>query len=261
MEVLENGLQNWDYILLVVLRVSGIIWPSPLFGRKNIPNIVKIGFCACVAIVFFMSKPEMAPLDYNDDVIIFVMLCVVELLFGMVLGFVLNLFFQLVFTSGYLIDMQIGFAMVSMFDADANSTVPIMGNFLNIILLMLFYLSNGHLKIIDIVNITLYRIPVGTAELSPAIASVALELFANAFLMSIQIAMPIVAAAIVTEAVLGTAIRAVPQVNAFVVGMPLKVIVGLVVMVSVVPAFSNGASSIFDSMYIGLDQMFSALMG
>ncbi|WP_413815497.1 flagellar biosynthetic protein FliR [Christensenella hongkongensis] len=51
--------QNWDFYLLLFLRVSGLIFSSPIFGRRNIPNVVKIGYCICISLLFLQSIPQM----------------------------------------------------------------------------------------------------------------------------------------------------------------------------------------------------------
>jgi flagellar biosynthetic protein FliR len=55
-------------------------------------------------------------------------LCLKEMLFGLVMGFATTLFFTLVQTSGHYIDMQMGFGMVNVLDVQSQTSVPITGN-------------------------------------------------------------------------------------------------------------------------------------
>ncbi|MEI6100392.1 MAG: flagellar biosynthetic protein FliR [Eubacteriales bacterium] len=261
MSYIYTWFANWDYLLLLLLRVSALIFTSPIFGRKNIPVIARIGYCACITYLFFITMPHTQPIDYHDDILLFVLLCVKELLFGLVIGFVLNLFFTLVFTSGQLMDMQMGFGIGSVYNPQNNINVPMVGNFLNLIMLIVFFAMNGHHRLIQILYLTVVKIPVGQVSFSTNITWVAVELFVQTFALAVSIALPIIISGLLAQALLGVMVRSVPQINAFAIGLPLEVMIGLVVLLAMLPVYINFLPSVFDQMYIGLDNMFGALMG
>lgn len=261
MEYINDWLANWDYLLLLLLRVSALIFSSPIFGRKNVPAMAKIGYCACIAYLLFKSIQQPQPLDYNGDVFIFVLLCVKELLFGLALGFVLNAFFTLVFTAGQMIDMHMGFGLVNVFDPQSNLSIPMVGNFLNIIMLLVFFAVDGHHRLIRILYTTVVRIPVGSVVFSPKIALVAVELFVQTFALAVSVALPVIVSGLLGETLMGVVIRSVPQINPFAVGLPLKVITGFVVLLAMLPVYINFLPQIFDRMYAGMDNMFAAMIG
>lgn len=261
MGYINTWLANWDYLLLLLLRVSALIFSSPIFGRRTIPVIARIGYCACIAYLFFVSIPQTQPLDYNNDLILYVLLCVKELLFGLVLGYVLNVFFTLTFTAGQLIDMQMGFGLVNVFDPQSNLSIPMVGNFLNIIMILVFFAMNGHHRLIQILYLTVVRIPIGAVEFSPNLALVAVELFSQTFLLAFSIALPIVISGLLGEALMGVITRSVPQINVFAIGLPLKVVLGFVVLLAMLPVYVSFLPQVFDQMYVGLDNMFATLMG
>ncbi|WP_066683547.1 flagellar biosynthetic protein FliR [Christensenella intestinihominis] len=257
---------NWEFFLLLFLRVSGLIFTSPIFGRNNIPNIVKIGYCACIAVLFFMSidqiAMQMTAFDYGGDILLLILLCIKELLFGMVLSFVLNLFFQLIsFTAGQMIDMQMGFGMVNVFDVQSNLSIPMIGNFLNLLMLMVFFSIRGYEYLIRIMALSIEKIPIGGVTFNPQIGWVALELFIQAFLLAAIVAMPIVASGLLGEACFGIMMRMVPQMNAFSIGIPIKIILGFLVLFAVIPVYVTFMPQVFDQMFAGMEQMFSTLTG
>ncbi len=245
---------NSDFFFLAFLRVSGLLFTS-IFGRRNIPNMAKIMFCLMLTIMLFPQYPKIGPLAYSS-VWGYLGLCVPELLFGMVLGYVLNAFLMLVFTSGTLIDMQMGFGMVNVFDVQSNLSVPIMGNLLNLVLLMVFMSVNGHLKLIEILHMTFFRAPIGHVLISANIAEVALNVFARSFVLAVMIAMPVVGSGLVLEVALGIIVRTVPQMNVFVVGFPIKIMVGFIVMMVCIPVFTGLTGPIFEEMFEMIDRMF-----
>ena len=249
---------NLDYFILMFLRVSALIISSPIFGRKNVPNMLKIAFCVLITYVIFSANPLGTAVSYNG-VIDFALLCIKELLFGLVMGFVTTLFFSLVQTAGQVMDMQMGFGMVSVFDVQSNISVPVTGNMLNVILLIAFFGVNGHLKLIYIVRATFSHIPVGQVALNAAIGLVALEVFVLAFLLAINVAMPLIASGMLGEVVLGFIVRAIPQMNVFVVGIPLKMFLGFLILLLILPVFVAFTDVIFRNMFSSIDRMLAGL--
>ncbi len=259
-QVLRDISSNFDHFLLMFLRTSALIISSPIFGRKNVPNTVKIAFCVLVTYVTFTSFSSHAEILYSN-VVEFSLLCIKELLYGMVLGFVTTMFFGLVQTSGHVIDMMMGFGMVDVFDVQNNVKVPISGTLLYTVLVITFFMANAHLQLIHILNITFTQVPVGFVTLNPKIGLVALEVFVLAFVMSVNVALPLIASGFLGEVLMGIVIRSVPQMNIFVVGLPLKVALGFLMLVLVLPIYVNYTDVIFMEMFNSIDKMFQGLAG
>ncbi len=248
---------NLDYALLLMLRVSALIFSSPIFGRQTVPAVVKICFCLAVTAAMLAGAP-VAPISIGG-LIPYMLLCATELLFGVILGFVTTMFFSLTFTAGHLIDTQMGFGMVNVYDPQSGSQVPVTGNLYNLVLLLVFFTVGGHLRLIELVHATLVRIPVGGVTLSRDLALAAVEAFSRSVVLALHVAMPYLASGLLAEAALGIIIRSVPQMNMFVIGMPLKVLIGFLMLMIVMPAYVHYTSTIFDSMFLSIDTMFSAL--
>ena len=258
--ILSAVTANLDYFILLLLRVSALIISSPIFGRKNIPNTLKIAFCVVVTYVIFAAEPAGREIRYSG-VVEFAMLCIKELLFGLVLGYVTTLFFSLVQTAGQIMDMQMGFGMVNVFDVQSNISVPVTGTMLNIILMIAFFGVNGHLQLIYIVQSTVTNIPLGEVTLNPTIGLAALEVFALAFLLTVNVAMPMIAAGLLGEVAMGFIVRAIPQMNVFVVGIPIKMALGFLMMIIIIPVYVAFTDVIFHNMFESINKMMAGLAG
>jgi len=255
----EIGL-SFEFFILIFLRVSALIISSPIFGRKNLPNLLKIVFCILITYIIFSSYPQAMHIEYRS-IAEFIFLCIKELLFGMVLGYVTTLFFSIVQTSGQVMDMQMGFGMVNVFDVQSNISIPITGNLLYTVLLITFFGVNGHLQLIYIVNSTFAHIPVGAVTLNFGIGLVALDVFVLAFMLAINVALPLIASGLLGEVLLGFVVRAIPQLNVFVVGIPLKIILGFLMLLLVLPIYVQFTGVIFREMYTSIDKMILGLAG
>ena len=252
---------NTDYFVLLLFRVGGLVFASPIFGRVNIPALAKIGLIAAISYLFYNIFPQTADLEYST-LIAFLLICAGELLLGIALAFITNLFFSITaFTAGQLIDMQIGFGIVNVYDMQNNTQIPMMGNVLNIMLLVLFFIVNGHLQLIDMIYLTVESMPIGTLVISANMGLVALEIFSRAFLLGIMMALPILESGLTLEFTFGVMMRAVPQIHMFVVGIPLKMLVGVFVFSLTLPVFANFSNRIFSEMFTGIGRMFATFAG
>lgn len=249
---------NLDNFILMFLRTSALIVTSPIFGRKNIPNVVKICFCVLLTYVLFTSLANPVTIVYRS-IIEYALLCIKELLYGMVLGFVTTLFFSLTQTAGHVTDMMMGFGMVDIFDVQNNIKIPLTGNFLYIILIITFFAADAHLQLIYILQATFAQVPIGTVTLNPKIAYVALEVFILAFVMALNVAVPLIASGLLGEVVMGIVVKMVPQMNIFVVGLPLKVALGILMLFLILPVYVSYTGTIFREMFDSIDAMFKGL--
>ena len=249
-----------DYFVLLLFRVGGLVISSPIFGRVNIPVVAKIGLTAAITYLFFTVFPQTVAIEYST-LMGFTLICISELLLGIALAFVTNVFFSITaFTAGQLIDMQIGFGIVNVYDAQNNTQIPMMGNVINIMLLLLFFGVNGHLRLIDMVYLTVDNMPVGTLMISPNMGLVALEVFIKAFMLGVMMALPILASGLTLEFTFGVMMRAVPQIHMFVVGIPLKMLVGLIVFSLTLPIFAGFSDRVFSEIFNGIESMFAVFV-
>jgi flagellar biosynthetic protein FliR len=258
--IINDILHNLDAFILIFIRITALIIASPIFGRSNIPSFAKIGLCLAITYIVFLADAQVASVVVNGA-IGYALLCVKEFLFGMVLGYVTTLFFSIVQTAGHMIDMQMGFGMVNIFDVQNNISVPVSGNFLYVALMMCFFITNGHQKLIYILIQTFDYVPAGGVVLSAQLGVAALEVFVLAFLLAVNVAIPMMASGLLGEMLLGFIVRTTPQMNVFVVGIPLKVLLGFVVLFAMMPVFIPFTDVIFQQMFSAIDYMFKGLVG
>lgn len=155
------------------------------------PRLVKIPFCVALTYLFLSAFPF--PEDWTGAASLtgYFLMCAKELLFGASLGFIMTVFFDLVYSAGQLMDMQIGFGVVSVYDIQNNSQVPVVGNLLNLVLLILFYAVNGHLKVIAIIYSTIQKVPIGHVIVGTNIVMAAWEAFSLSCILAAMVAMPL----------------------------------------------------------------------
>ena len=223
---------DWEAIFLLELmtmRMTGFVVANPLLGRANVPGFVKAGFALVLtAAVYGMGGSQSVRVPGSLPVLALSLLA--ELGIGLVIGFVLRLFFSVVQTGGEIIDAQMGLTMAQTYDASAQANLTVTGALLNILMVLIFFAENGHYTLFRILLSSGELLPYGTASSGPEIASHAAELFLDCMVLSLKLALPILAAELLGEIGMGILMKAIPQINAFVINMELKVFLGLALL-------------------------------
>lgn len=243
-------INGFDMFLLVFVRMTGLFVVAPIFGRRNIPTYFKIGFSFFIALILVNTTAVQAA-QYDDNILSYVMLVAKEFIVGLSIGFVAYLAFTAIYIAGEIIDMQIGFGIVNVMDPISNIQVPVTSNVYFIISMLLFLSINGHQMLIRTLYDSFGSLPVGSAVFNSGMVTGLMDLFGTVFATGIKIAGPILATILVTDIALGTISKMVPQINIFVIGMPLKIGVGIIILVITIPMFVGVMETIFGLMETG----------
>lgn len=244
--ILEIVLNKYEVFLFVFIRMSGIFIITPIFSRRNIPNTTKIVFTFFIALLM-INTVNMANFDYGEFDIIVMM--IKELMVGLMIGFITYLFFISLYIAGQIMDMQIGFGMVNVFDPQSNAQVPIIGTLYHILAILFFLTIDGHHILIKSLINSYEVLPIGKFVFNEALLTQIIRVFGQIFIIGFKISSPILATIFLSNVLLGILARTIPQMNVFVVGMPLKITVGILTLIVMVPLYLPALQHIFDNMY------------
>ena len=240
------------YGLLLFLRVTGLFILSPIFGRRNVPNMAKAGLALLLSYIFLNAYPHPGAPVFTGNAAQYALLCVKELSIGLIMGYLTIVFFDVANMAGSVMDVQIGFGMAQIFDPETSNQVSLVSTLLGYALVLLFLVADGHHTLIRILGFSFEKIPVGQALLPADLALVVGQSVGMAFSMAVTVALPIVAAELVLEVVLGIFTRSVPQLNVFVVGISVKLVAGLLALALFIPVFAGYGDKIFEGLYTAL---------
>ena len=240
--VFEFLFNRYEVFLLVLVRTSGIFLISPFFSSQNVPNTMKAGFSFILSILLTLT------LDVNPNLVgtTFVALLIKELMVGLIIGFISYAFFSTFYVMGQIVDMKIGFGMVNVMDPQHKVQVPIMGNFYYILAFLLLLAIDGHHIIINALIDSYKFIPIGKFTLKQDTAFFLINILSKSFITGFKLSAPIVAMIFLTDLLLGILARTIPQMNVFVVGMPLKILIGLILISVSLPIFYSIATGVFN---------------
>lgn len=215
--------------VLVLMRVAGLFLTAPIFSSSNIPAQVKAAWTLLVAFLIFPV------VDYSTVTlpvvgVPFALAVTRELMVGFVLGLGASLVFAGIQMAGALIDIQMGFSLVNVVDPVTSTQVSVMGQYYYLVAMIVFLAVNGHHLLIQGIVQSFNVIPLGQAHFTPGLTSKMNDLFSQLFFIAFKVGAPVIGALFITNLALGIIARTVPQMNVFIVGLPLNIMVGLLVV-------------------------------
>lgn len=249
---------DFTYFLLILARMSGCVFFNQIFGRGNLPALLKTSLSLFLAITVYGMVPPEGDMVIGS-VIEYGLLIAKEIFIGYLIGYIINLFFGIVVISGEIMDMQIGMSMSKIYDPNSNLSMGVSGSFLNVILILIFFSANGHLTLIQIFITSCKLIGVGNFSIPKDLFLNMVELFQQILILALKLSMPVMAVEIILEAGIGILMKAIPQIQVFSVNVQLKILVGLLLIIMLVPTFStfidNAVTIMFDTMRNSLSAM------
>ena len=231
---------QWELYLLILVRVASFLYTAPFFSMSNVPARTKIGLAVFLSYIIICVFPEQS---YSyDGVIGYAILVLKESIVGLSIGFCANLCIQAVHFAGYIIDIDIGLSMATMYDPATKMQVNLSGQLYYYVVLLLMMVSGLHRFLIQAIVDTYTVIPVGAAILKPTMYNTVIGFVSDYFVIGFRIALPVFITLTLMSCILGIMSRIAPQLNMFAIGMQMKILVGLFVMyltVSLLPSVSN----------------------
>ncbi|MNC12746.1 Flagellar biosynthetic protein FliR [compost metagenome] len=167
-------------------------------------------------------------------------------------------------TAGSFIDIQIGFGIANVIDPMTGTSAPVIGNFKYLIATLLFLSMNGHHYLLDAIVYSYKWVPIDNDLLikmiDGSLSEFLVRSFAQSFMLAFQMSAPLVTALFLTDIGLAFLARTAPQYNVFVIGVPLKIIVGLVLLLLLMPSLALLFQNLFDIMFESMHNLLG-LMG
>lgn len=223
--------------LLASCRTAGVIFFNPIFGRGGVPNIMKVGLSLAIALYAVFNLSMVQVIDYS--IIEFIGAMLQGFIIGIVIGFIMQMFLSVFQLGGQFIDMQMGLSMASMYDPATRANVTVTGNLLTAMYVLIFFVSNAHLALFSVVIQSFQVIPLGVGNVSDRVGVYIIELMYYIFIYALQVAIPIIVTELVSEFAVGILMRLVPNINVFVINIQIKVIIGLIIIFTLIPALAN----------------------
>lgn len=236
-------------MLFVFFRISAFFMAANVIFPSGTPKIFKVCFSLLISAMLGVNIEVSITAGTTYELVVFAIL---ETVNGLVLGYIVNLCFYSLKMAGNLIDYQIGLSMSSTYDPNTNANATIMENFMYFIGLVVFFGLNAHHVLINSILNSFEIIPIGYSIIDNNLGYI-MKVFMEYFIIGIKIASPIVLILIVTDLITGIISRSISGLNVMIIGMPLKMLVGLVFIIAALPFIINEIQEIFKGLGNVLD--------
>ena len=222
--------------ILIYLRIMAILFTAPIFSNNALPPISKL-FLALVLtyIVFFFVDDINA--EVNENFLLLILLGFKEIITGTIMGFMLNFVFYGISYAGTLLGFDMGLSIAEAFDHNTETSSNVIGQILSIAAVIIFFLVNGHHYIITAVASSFQIIPIGFFTINYEVYQLLVNYSAGIFVIAVKIASPIMVSFFLVNIASGIIARVVQGMNVFFVLAPLKIIMGLLLLISVTPIY------------------------
>lgn len=227
----------WAF-LQVFARVSSLFVSAPVFGAREIPVQVKVGLSAILSLALLPLVRSTLSLTVPTTLYPMVANLLGQVLIGLLIGLIVSLLFAAVRVGGDLIDYQMGFTQAATFNPQFNETVSPVANFQAQYALVLYLIANGHWILLASLERSFARLPVGQLSLGGATLNSFTDLTFQMLVAGLQIAAPGAAVLLITDIAFAFLNRAMPHMQVYYLGMPVKIIVGLAVVFAILPVFT-----------------------
>ncbi|MDR0649654.1 MAG: flagellar biosynthetic protein FliR [Synergistaceae bacterium] len=221
---------------MVSVRFLALIFTASVFMLPSFPNQAKLWVSVMLSVIVTPLADVSIPTALLGDWVYVLLMTAREFLIGASIGFISSLPLYALQASGYVEGMVMGFNMMNMFDPLSSQQSSVLAQVKYFLAIWFFMRWNGHILLVRALAESLTLVPPGPGAWPGAGGVPWLDWLQRLFLMAMSLSLPVLGAVILADVGLGFVARTVPQMNVFVLGIPLKICVGFLVLLAIIPS-------------------------
>ena len=230
--------------IFIFARMLGFFRLAPVFNRKEIPGMVKLGLVLLITIVLTcVTKPDVTIIKES-----FALSILLNMVVGAMIGYIAQLILLAVDAGGDMVNMQMGLSSAMVLDPTTSSQVSIVGKCFQLLGLVIFIQLGGIYWLLSalIRSFEIFPLDATIIPLQQIVnMDYMVQLSSNVLFMGLQIASPILLATLGQDIILGVISKTAPQVNVFQLSFLFKPVLGAAIMVWILPMLVNIISDYF----------------
>jgi flagellar biosynthetic protein FliR len=220
--------------LFPLFRIAALIGSAPILSDNTMPQRLKIALAILITIVIApgLGPPPAVEILSVDGLLLIAR----QIIIGVGMGIGMRLAFYAIQYAGDLAGLQMGLGFAQLFDPQHNQESAVVGNLMSYLGYLVFLALNGHLIMIGAISESFASMPIASAQ---GLGSDWQELVNHGgviFSLGLYLALPVVAASLLANVVMGIMMRSAPQMNLFAVGFPITLLIGIGALLLSLPA-------------------------
>lgn len=244
---------SWAFgALLASIRVGMLFVNTPVLGSMPVPRTAKVVLIVGLGSAF-ATQLNIGPI--GDIQIGWVVSAIIsEVIIGAAMAASLLIGFTAFNVGGRILDFQVGYGIAGLIDLATRNNMPLVGSIFTMTAVMIFYLIDGHLAMLKVVQLSYDALPIGSNIFKLNIGSL-IAYFGACFAFGFMVVAPVVLCLFLVDIGMAFMSRTMPQMNVFVMSLSLKVIVGLIVLAIAFPFSGSIVRRIFNSIFESWNQL------
>jgi flagellar biosynthetic protein FliR len=217
-------------LALLLVRPGLLLLTTPLFGGAYAPAMLKVGLTVTIAVALIPLVPLPETLGATGLAVVVTR----EALIGLALGFAIRVLVAGAEFAGHLAGFQLGFTYASIVDPQSGVRNGVLSALYGTVTIVVFFAIDAHHDVLRALVRSFEALPVGGGHVGDGLAILVMRLLGLVFIVGSQLAAPVIIVLLVTELALGLVARAAPSMNLMAQGFPIRLIVGLLTLATVV---------------------------
>jgi flagellar biosynthetic protein FliR len=224
------------------------VYIAPFFSMNNTPARVRTGISIFISILLYGALTPAPALVYNT-LLGYSAMVLKEAVTGLLIGFGANICTSIVNFAGSIVDMETGLSMVTMMDPTNNQYTSISGVLYQYTFMLMLLVTGMYRYLLGALADSFLLIPVNGAIFHvDSLLSSVVQFLGDYIVIGFRICLPVFCVSMLLNAVLGILAKVAPQMNMFVIGIQLKVLVGLGTLFITAGMLPGAADFIFQQM-------------
>jgi flagellar biosynthetic protein FliR len=244
--------------LLLAARALAMIETAPLLSSESNPQVARIALAGFIAFAAFPSAQAINAQGLEIFSLEFLFLLMGEAVIGIIMGFFITLLFAAFSTAGQFFSFPMGFTAAETLDPLAQTENPLMGQYLNLVAMMVFLSMNGFRELFlggfwrSVQSINVAALVSGRE----AVTGMLLSGLSRLFLDAMVIALPIMGTLFLSSLAIGLISKAAPQINILTEGFPIAITTAFILLLATLPFMVQAFSRIIESGFGDLESLY-----
>jgi flagellar biosynthetic protein FliR len=208
-----------------LFRVAAMLMVMPIIGSRTVPKKVRLAMAVSITFLLFPTMGDTVPaITLGIETW---MEAAKQVAIGTMMGLVLYLMIEVFIIAAQLMSSQMGLGFANITDPTNGTTVVVVAQFYNILVILLFLSMNGHLVMFEILDRSFDVFPVGHEVFNVNVVWSIISKGSWLFTSALLLALPAVTALLIVNFSFGIMTKAAPQINVFSIGFPFTMLMGL----------------------------------
>jgi flagellar biosynthetic protein FliR len=227
--MMDIGIEAQKF-MLVFFRIVSVLWFIPLLSSRFVSATFKAGLSLLIAFLLFNSVNVTVSVDVLNNPYSFLLLTLREIFIGITIGFVAKIILSSIGAAGDIMSIQTGFSFAQFMDPFTMTQVSVLERFKNLLAIMIFFAIDAHHIVFQAISASFAELPVGAAVLREPLLRYVVNATARVFSLGFKIGAPVIVTLFLVDLAFGMLARMIPQVNIFIEGVPIKILVATIML-------------------------------